>query len=441
MVSWGEAADTDITIILLYGFSSKGGPHLPPLPTHSSECTFARRRSMKIKSIRAFPIEITPEQPTAPRVPQLPGDHSFVYPMRRYPEFSKAQTAPGRGNWTRTACVVTAEDGTWGFGQSLFSAPVTALINDHLAPMLAGQQIMAIEKAWDIMQRSTSAFGTAGLVSYAISAVDNALWDLKGKVLDRPVYELLGGPQKEKIFCYASCTDMSYGVDNSIDWFLELGFKAVKLFIPHGPEDNLDGLRKNEELVARTREQVGEGVEIAVDSWISLDVEYAVRLAEALKPYRIKWLEDPFVPEDLGSYGQLRQRAPYQTLATGEHWYSLQPFAFACANGLVDILQPDPQWVGGVTGVMKICHLAQAHGVNVIAHAGMNYPYGQHLSYAMPAIQWGERSEGVSPPGVPLQERVVLPGTPVIEDGYLVPSDGPGFGFEFSLEWLEGKER
>jgi L-rhamnonate dehydratase len=184
---------------------------------------------------------------------------------------------------------------------------------------------------------------------------------------------------------------------------------------------------------------VGDAVEIAVDSWISLDVEYAVRLAEVLRPYRIKWLEDSFVPEDLSSYTRLRTRAPYLTIATGEHWYGLQPFAFACANGLVDILQPDPQWVGGVTGVMKICHLAQAHGVSVIAHAGMNYPYGQHLSFAMPAIQWGERSEGVSPPGVPLQERVVLPGTPVIEGGYLVPSEAPGFGFDFSLEWLQAR--
>ena len=392
---------------------------------------------MRIEQIRAFPIDVTPQQKTQPRVPQQTGDSSFVSPMRRYPEFTKADTAPGRGSWSRTACIVTAEDGTWGFGMAPCSGPVISLITDHLAPMLQGQNCMAIEKTWDIMQRSTASFGTAGLVSYAISAVDNALWDLKGKLLGLPVYELLGGPQKERIFCYASCTDMSYGVENSIDWFLELGFKAVKLFMRHGPDDNLDGLRRNEEMVAGVRQQVGDSIEIAVDTWISADLEYAVRLAETLKPYRIKWLEDPFKPDDLGSYTHLRSRVPFQTIATGEHWYSLQPFAFACANGLVDILQPDPQWVGGVTGVMKICHMAQAHGVSVISHAGMNYPFGQHLSFAMPAIMWGERTEGVSPPGVPLTERVSLPGTPVIENGYLVPSDAPGFGFEFTQAWLE----
>ena len=75
--------------------------------------------------------------------------------------------------------------------------------------------------------------------------------------------------------------------------------------------------------------------------------------------------------------------------------------------------------------------------LTVISHGGMNYPFGQHLAYAMPVIHWGERSEGVSPPGVPLEEMVVLPGTPVIKDGYVKPSDAPGFGIEVTKDWLE----
>jgi len=86
---------------------------------------------------------------------------------------------------------------------------------------------------------------------------------------------------------------------------------------------------------------------------------------------------------------------------------------------------------------VKICHLAEAAGLSVITHAGMNYPYGQHLAFAMPAIAWGERSEGVSAPGVPLEEMTRLPGTAAIKDGCLVPNDAPGFGIEVSLEWLE----
>ena len=392
---------------------------------------------MKIKEVRAVAVDIAPRPVTTPRVPRLDDVPDWVSPMARYPEFRKSDWRAGGGRWSRTACVVTAEDGTWGLGLTQFSAPVVPLINDRRSSVLVGQNCMATEKMWDMMQRITSQFGTAGLASYAISAVDIALWDLKGKLLGRPVYELLGGPQKDKIFCYASNTDISYGTENSIDWFLELGFKAVKLFMRHGPEDGLEGLRRNEQLVAHTREQVGDDVEIMVDAWMSLNVEYAVRLAEALKPYRIKWLEDYLIPEDMDSYFKVRQRLPGQTLATGEHWYTIHPFALAAAHGLVDILQPDVKWVGGITACVRICHIAAAHGLTVISHGGMNYPFGQHLAYAMPVITWGERSEGVSPPGVPLEEMVVLPGTPVIKDGYLKPSDAPGFGIEVTKDWLE----
>ena len=393
---------------------------------------------MKIKELSAAAVDIAPQTRTKPRVPRQANTPDWVSPMMRYPEFEKSDWTAG-SSWTRTACVVTAEDGTWGLGLTLFSGPVTRLINDHLAPLVVGQDVMTTEKVWDMMRRAASPYGSAGLASYAISAVDNAMWDLKGKVLDRPVYELLGGPQKDRIFCYASNTDISYGTENSIEWFLELGFKAVKLFLRDGPDDNLEGIKRSEELVARTREQVGDEVEIAVDAWMSLNSEHAVRLAEALRPYRIKWLEDYLLPEDMDGYFRVRERIPWQTLASGEHWYSIHPFALAASHGLVDIFQPDTQWVGGITAAVKICHLAEAHGLTVIPHASTNYPYGQHLAYAMAAVPWAERSEGVAPPGVPLEEMVVLPGTPVVKDGYIVPSEAPGFGFEFTQEWIEDR--
>ena len=388
---------------------------------------------MKINSVRAVAVDVTPQMRTMPRVPKQPTD-GFISPMRRYPEMKRADWG---NDWKRTACVVTAEDGTWGFGLTLHSGPTVSLINDHFAKLIEGEDVMATERHWDVMQKASSPYGTAGLPSFAISAVDNALWDLKGKILNRPVYELIGGPQKKEIFCYASNTDISYGTENSIAWFLELGFKAVKLFLREGPDDGLAGLNRTEELIAKTREQVGPDVEIAVDAWMSMNTEYVVRLAEALRPYRIKWLEDYILPEDMDSYFRVRERIPYQTLATGEHWYSMHPFALAASHGLVDIFQPDLQWVGGLTAGIKICHLAEAHGISVIPHASTNYPYGQHLAFAMPAVSWAERSEGVAPPGVPLEELVTLPGTPVIKNGYITPSDRPGFGTTFDLDWLE----
>ena len=398
---------------------------------------------MKIVSVKAFEIDLTPNIKSKPRYKKITSEFGrefdgFTSPMQKYSHLK-------RSDWSleekRLGCIITAEDGTWGFGTTIHSELTMPIINNHLAKLIEGENVMATEKMWDMMQKSTSFYGTAGLPSYAISAIDNALWDLKGKILKVPVYELIGGPQKDKIFVYASNTDFSYGTKNTIDWFLELGFKAVKLFLREGSDTGLEGINKSVELVAQTREQVGDSVEIALDAWMSLDVDYATRLVEALRPYKIKWLEDYMIPESTENYFNLRNRVPYQTLATGEHWYSTHPFAFAASHGLVDIFQPDLSWVGGLTAGIKICNIAQAHGLSVIPHASSNYPYGQHLAYAMPSVTWAERSEGVSPPGVPLEEMVRLPGTPTIKDGYVEPSDSPGFGFEFDLDWVENRAK
>ncbi len=385
---------------------------------------------MKIKDVRAIEIELNPKPKTPPRQPSRAGMFKLNRPIDRYLRPGNEPGYVSYVEWKRPACIVTAEDGTWGFGISVHGGPVTRIINDHFAPHLMGENCMATEKLWDMMVRSSAGFGATGLTSYAISAVDCALWDLKGKILGRPVYELLGGPQKEKIFCYASGFDQ--------EWYMELGFKATKLFTPYGPEHGLGGMKKLEELVAKTRDVIGDEVELALDSWTAFDVEHMVRIAETMKPYRLKWMEDYISADDLVGYEAVRQRIPWQTLATGEHWYMPTVFAAAAGQRLVDIFQPDVLWCGGITAAVKICHIAEANGISVITHGGMNYPYGQHLGFAMPAVVWGERSEGVSAPGVPLEEMVKLPGTSVIKDGYVAPSDAPGFGLEIDEAWIEG---
>ena len=383
---------------------------------------------MKIKEVRAIEIELKPPRKTEPRRRGKPHTKPLHRPLDRYEKFRGDRS--GNADWKRIACIVTAADGTWGLGLGAFSGPLLPLINDQFASLLVGEDCLATEKLWDFMVSSTAAFGGTGIASYAISAVDTALWDLKGKILQRPVYELLGGPQKDKIFCYAS------GFDT--EWYMELGFKATKLFTPWGAEDGIDGLKKIEEMVATTRELIGDEIELCLDCWLSQDVEHLARLAEMLRPYRLKWMEDYLPFDDMAGYREARRRIPWQTLASGEHWYLPRTFANAINDRLGDILQPDVLWCGGITAAVRICRLAEAAGVSVIAHGGMNYPYGQHLSFAMPAIVWGERSESVSPPGVPLEEMSLLPGTPAIKNGYLVPSDAPGFGIEVDLDWLAG---
>ena len=382
---------------------------------------------MNIRDVRAVKISLKPQPKTPPRQSSRRAEFRMNRPTDRYARGGEYPL--GDPGFERAACVVTAQDGTWGLGLTQHGAPAVSVINDHLGPALAGEDCMATEKLWDLMLRLTAPYGGTGLASYAISAVDTALWDLKGKLLQRPVYELLGGPQKERIFCYAT------GFDT--EWYMELGFKATKVFTQQGASGGADGIKENEDLVASTRELVGDRVELMLDCWLSMDVEHLVRLAEVVRPYRLKWIEDYLPFDDLEGYAEARRRLPWQTLATGEHWYLPRTFATAAKRGLVDILQPDVLWGGGITAGVKICHLAEAFGLSVITHAGMNYPYGQHLAFAMPAIVWGERSQGVSEPGVPLEEMVEIPGTAVVKDGYLVPSDAPGFGFEVTRDWLE----
>ncbi len=382
---------------------------------------------MKIKSIDVVQVNLPAhESKTQARRESWAANAEVANPMSRYPKV-KAHRSLWLPKWESAWCHVTAEDGTWGLG-ILPYAQILAPVIEHFASQITGEDCMAIDKAADMMFRMSKPYGTVGLASYAISALDLALWDLKGKLLEQPVYGLLGGPQKDRIYCYAT--------GNDVDWYKELGFTAFKLACPYGPADGLDGIRKNEAFVAEAREIIGDEAELMLDCWMAFDVEYMVRLAEALRPYNLKWMEEYLIPEDFDGHLQVRERLPWQTLATGEHWYTHVPFGWAIQHKVVDILQPDINWVGGMSTCRKIAAAADAGGMSVILHGGGLTAYGQHFTYATPAAPWCEYFVG-SAPGVPLEEIPRLPGLPFPEDGYLVPNEAPGFGLDIPADWLE----
>jgi L-rhamnonate dehydratase len=386
----------------------------------------------KIEAMRlAVPPEITRRFAEAARIKaRRPGwaeEAEVANPMSRYPKVKRHRSL-WTPRWEAVWCKVTAEDGTWGLGSTGHGRPVAAVIEDHLAPQLLGEDALAGEKLADMMFRLTKPYGSTGLASYAISALDLALWDLRGKLLGKPVYALLGGAQKDRIFCY--CTG------NDIDWYQELGFRAFKLACPYGPADGLDGLRKNEAFVAKAREQIGDACELMLDCWMAFDVEYTVRLAETLRPYRLKWMEECLIPEDFDAHIALRQRLPWQTLATGEHWYTHVPFQWATSHHVADILQPDINWCGGLSTCNKIASAANRAGISVIPHAGGLNPYGQHFTFATSSSPWCEYFIG-TPPGAPLEDCWRIPGMALPANGWLVPSDAPGFGLEIPEAWLE----
>lgn len=383
---------------------------------------------MKITEIRAMRLNRPPGQTqTVARQASWAETAEVANPMSRFPKVKRHRSLWLPNSWEQVWCKVTLEDGTWGLGCTDHGRPVAAIIDDHLGPQLVGEDGLAIDKLADMMFRLTKPYGSTGLAAYAISAIDLALWDARGKLLEKPVYSLIGGPHQERLYCYAT--------GNDVAWYQELGFTAFKLACPYGPADGLDGLRKNEEFVAKTREQIGDQCELMLDCWMAFDVEYAIRLAETLRPYRLKWIEECLIPEDFDAHVALRQRLPWQTLATGEHWYTHVPFQWALNHKVADILQPDINWCGGLSTCLKIAAAADAAGVSVILHGGARNPFGQHFSFGAAAVPWLEYFVG-SPPGVPLEEAPRLPGQPVAKGGWLEPNDAPGFGLEIPEAWL-----
>jgi L-rhamnonate dehydratase len=384
---------------------------------------------VKITDIRAVSVHMPRTSPrTRPRRPNWNTHALRALPINKYPEFPRLHgQMPGANTNVAVWVHVTAEDGTWGLGQCSFGEPVAALIDYHFAPLLEGRDCMALEYLNDVMWRSTQRFGAGGLATVAQAGIDLALWDLKGKLLGQPVYRLLGGPSRDKIALYCTSDDL--------DWAQELGFKAFKVSNPAHYEMGLDGLNLVEEQIAKARAAVGANAELMFNPVMSFNVEFTLRLAERLRPYGLRWLEEPLMPSDLEGHIQLKRAITWIPLATGEDHHGRHAFRQLVEHRAVDIVQPDLKWSGGLSEVVKIYTIAEAAGIPTIPHTGAGTPFGQHFALAMPESPMAEYWMG-SDPGVPLAEVCPVPGMAMPKDGYVVPSDAPGFGMEIKAEWI-----
>ena len=169
---------------------------------------------------------------------------------------------------------------------------------------------------------------------------------------------------------------------------------------------------------------------------MAFDIEYTVRLAETLRPYRLKWMEECLLSEDLDGHVEVRERIPWQTLSTGEHWYTHMPFQWALRHNVVDILQPDINWVGGLSTCLKIANAADAAGKKVILHGGGRNPFGQHFTHAIACVPWLEYFIG-SAPGRTIG-RVCGHSRAGCGRGRLAGAHRcAGFGLEIQEDWIE----
>ncbi len=243
---------------------------------------------MKITSIKTVKLNIPRTPPkTKPWRDTWNKTSPRSLPINYYPEFSRLPgEMPGMGGgevWVR----VIVEDGTWGLGSCSFGEMTASVIDNVYTPLLEGRDCLATEYLNDLMWRAAQRLGGAGHATVARSAVDLALWDLKGKLLDLPVYRLLGGPCREAIELYATGDDL--------DWAMELGFRRFKLTNPIHYREGQEGLNRLEAKVADAREQVGPDAELMLNAVMSYNVEYAVQVAETLQPFRMRWLEEPLI--------------------------------------------------------------------------------------------------------------------------------------------------
>ena len=260
-------------------------------------------------------------------------------------------------------------------------------IDTHLKQHLIGQDPIAVEHLWDVMARHDR-HGRKGYMMMAISAVDIALWDIRGKVAGLPVYRLLGGPTRSKVKAYASMLGHSLEPDRVRERALakkEEGFVAQKWFFRYGPGDGRAGIEKNMALVRLLRETVGDDVDLMFDAWMGWDVPFSIEMGKRMAPYNPRWLEEAVQPDRPGSYAEIR-RATGIPIAGGEHVYTRWGFRQFLDAEAIDVIQADPDWTGGLTEMPKICALASAYDKQVIPHGHSIIPALHLVASQSPAV-------------------------------------------------------
>jgi L-rhamnonate dehydratase len=292
----------------------------------------------------------------------------------------------------------------------------------ELKHFLIGKDALAGEALWDQMYRSNR-HSRDGIFMMAISAADNALWDVRGRHFGVPVYRLLGGPTRESVEMYASCLGFSLEPEAVRRQALinkNNGFRYQKWFIGYGPGSGPEGMDKNVELVRILRETVGNDTELMFDAYSGWDQNYALEWARRVEQYRPHWMEEVTHPEKVDSFAEIH-RSTTVPVASGEHFYGRWEVERYLQANALSVVQADPEWCGGTSELLKIGVVASLHDVPVIPHghslraainiiasqSPMTFPLGEYLILKMQHYYHFE-----SNPMVPVKAHIALPTEP-----------------------------
>jgi L-rhamnonate dehydratase len=373
-------------------------------------------------------------------------EERLARPVDVYPEH-KAQTAadgywmprliaPGRSEVISVFLEIDTDEGVTGVAGPV-PHEVAWIIDREFRGLLQGADPLATERLWDLMYRE-AVHGRKGATMMAISAIDCALWDLKGRWMQQPVYRLLGGPVRPSAPAYASM--LGYSIEPELAHKrtrekVAEGFRALKWFPRWGPTDGREGMARNVELAETLRDAAGPDVDIMLDAWMTWNRPYTLEFARRVAHLDIRWIEEPVMPDKIELCAEIRHLSPVP-IATGEHEYTRWGQKALLDAGAADVLQADTFWAGGLSEMVKICTLASTYDIPVIAH-GHSVPANTHLTMAMPEllapmveylVKWNEL----------LQFFWQEPVKPI--DGMISVSDRPGLGVEIDPDKIESEE-
>ena len=293
-------------------------------------------------------------------------------PMGRWPMYSER-----RSSWawpTKKVFVrIESQDGTIGWSYTNGGEVVALIIESQFARLATNEPIDSLSDFWDQMMFSILPVDRSGFAMMAIAAVDIALWDLKAKMEGKSLVELLGGVRQERLTTYATTTNPEALADD--------GWWGLKAAMPFGLEGGADGMDENVQLMRRFRDAAGDDSRIMLDSYMSWNADYTLAFAEKCNSLDLYWIEDPLPPYDLAGFRKIKETAGDSIrLALGNFCFSRWDCELLVREGLVDVLQPDVAWAGGVTECLRILEMAEAADIPVILHNTYEQPWAVALA-------------------------------------------------------------